>query len=681
MSASGLKEKMLYNLKAQERNNRARIRELRSRATGGFKEVFDMVPSLIHHNIEELPAYLPDPGTPHGLLFYDEWRKRAQRLNQCAWLSGPDPEIPAVESLLLIGSSGSVGHTARSDLDYWVCYRPSVLKGESLELFRKKLARVSAWARDVHDTEANFYLVDLSLLAAGRIANHWNEEESQSEAEGEVAPTLLLEELYRTMILVAGRAPLWPVWPPESSKEEYLSEVKSLAPLDWRESPPRYLDFGYPEKAAPQEYLAAAMWLTCKSESDPFKGILKIIPILEALETNFQAPLLCETVKEGVLTNEDPETAVDPYIVTVERVMAFAASRLPREQLNLIRDSAILKVLGLTGKVGESLPPKPDPAKEKVISGWIKEWNWPEEKLLRLLNYNQWSDRERLEQGYDLLLLLFRVHTRIANRLLTAYPGEVNAAHNELLPFAARILGRQKGFAYTVDLLPSKFHRDSLSHDLALIRNPTARTWGVHDNSEKTADPGELWRERGSLLYETGRVAKAAAWIVRNGLHGDGFRVSVPQPAGGIPEENFLELLKIMAEAFPPFSFKSLDPDTIWSAAARGAVLVCLNLEIPQEAARVMTADLVYRTGWGEIRHQFRDVSLLLAEADKYQALGEALISSCGLLNPADLQNGTPFCSQHLKRAFGNLKAVSGFSLARGGAAGASTGSQSRIDL
>ncbi|MDR0622669.1 MAG: class I adenylate cyclase, partial [Deltaproteobacteria bacterium] len=444
-------------LEAQERNNQARYRELRSLATPGFLKVFDLAPTLLHHNHPDLPGYLDHPNTPHGVVAYANWEMQARELP-----IGPFNDAaadPVVECLVLIGSSGSVGHTVRSDLDYWVCYRQERLNGPSLALFKQKLQAISHWASREHNTEANFYLVNLAELVRGRIEHSLGE-----EAEGEVAPHLLMEELYRTILFVAGRFPLWCVWPEDRSQEEYVEAAKVMAPLDWTDVPPDYVDLGFPIKAQPQEYLASAMWLAYKAETDPFKGVLKLVPILEAVETDFRSPLLCDLVKNEIINNPLPHFAVDPYIITIDRVAAFCATHLSPEHTELVRAAAVLKVLGLTGREGDqSQRTVVSPSKLRVLTKWIDDWNWPPDRLGHLAAYDQWTERERLSLGNDILMMLLGVYMRISSHLITRFPGQVNAQDEQLAPFAARSLGRQRGLEATVELLPSDLHRNSIS--------------------------------------------------------------------------------------------------------------------------------------------------------------------------------------------------------------------------
>jgi hypothetical protein len=749
-----------------------------------------------------------------------------------------------------MGSMGSLGQTDRSDLDYWVCYRPSRVSGKALELFRRKLEMMSRWALDAHQTEANFYLVDLSLLERGQISRGWGQ-----DVDGDAAPLLLLEELYRTLVLVAGRAPLWMATPAGTTEPEYARLARRAAPLEWEGEPPPMVNMGFPRRPEPQEYLAAAMWLTCKSEAYPFKGMLKIIPILEAVETGFTAPLLCDVVKAEVIRGASSGPMVDPYLITVERVIAYAASRLDPDQTDLIRAASVLKILGLTGKLpaggppgpaaaepsgvppgpagasrpasrsdasgpascsgsglnagssapsaapvqdgiparsgqapsgpaaspsgppsdpsvpttgppsdlpappagpsvpttdpagppaypavppsepsappaaplasradpsgtasglpasvgrdseddpaeddgpaakielrpeflfpgGPALPPgfaRPDPFKTAVLERWSSDWGWRPERLARLLAYDSWSERERLLQGNAILLLLFRVYMQISNSLMTLFPDQVNAQDEELTPFAARIMGRQRGLEATVDLLPSQFHRDGLSKNLAIHRNAPEGSWAVYATASPEASGGQGPRREGDLVYEAERAVKAAAWLVRNGLCGEGFRVTLDPEKGSVDPASFMELLDALGEIFPPVTFRTLDPDRIWLVGAQGPVLLAFNFECPSEASRIVTMDAVFRTGWGEIRHEWLDVGEMPSEADKCLALASLLSGTCGVADAANLVLWGTGPAGALRRAFSNVKAALAASLAR---AQAMTGApRSLIDL
>ncbi|MDR1309032.1 MAG: class I adenylate cyclase [Deltaproteobacteria bacterium] len=641
------------NLEAQERNNQARYRELRALATPGFLKVFNLAPTLLHHNHPDLPGYLPDPATPSGVVAYRSWEAQAGEPAFGSWAGPAGP--PVVESLVLIGSSGSVGHTVRSDLDYWVCYREGRLEGKALSLFREKLLAITRWASQEHGTEANFYLVNLAELVQGRVEHSWGE-----EADGEVAPHLLMEELYRTILFVAGRIPLWCVWPEERSGEEYREAAGILAPLDWTDVPPAYVDLGFPSKPQPQEYLASAMWLAYKSETDPFKGVIKLVPILEAVETDFQSPLLCDLVKGEIINNPTSQFAVDPYIITIDRVAAFCAAHLSPEHTELVRSAAVLKVLGLTGQEGDPAQRAAiSPSKLRVLTRWIDDWGWPPDRLGHLAAYDQWTERERLRLGNDILMMLLGVYMRISSHLITRFPGQVNAQDEQLAPFAARILGRQRGLEATVDLLPSDLHRHSLSRRMVFRQDVMTGQWAILNlraGQGQGPPSGPLdGQDDGDVIFECDRVAKAAAWLVRNQLYSPDLELTVSD-SFGVTTGMLLSYLEALDGSFPPVEFYSLDAETSWQVGAKGPILIAFNLEDPGEV-KLRTADVVFRTGWGEMRHQWRELGHLLVEADKYLDLGNTLIEACGATT-VDFLVLHPGQAETFGRAFSNLKSA-----------------------
>ncbi|MDR1395745.1 MAG: class I adenylate cyclase [Deltaproteobacteria bacterium] len=548
--------------------------------------------------------------------------------------------------MVLIGSSGSVGHTAQSDLDYWVCYNPRRLQGRRLELFREKLQALTQWAMDEHKTEAHFYPVDLSVLSLGRLEN------SEGESDGEVAPMLLVEELFRTILYVAGRYPLWCVWPEELSEEEYRRQVPRLAPLDWTGEPPFFIDLGFPSKPKPQEYLASAMWLTCKSEDDPFKGLLKIMPIMEAVDTGFASPLLCDIVKKRILYGDPAELPVDPYIITVERVIDFVSRKLSQDQVDLVEEAACLKVLGRSAGEADLTRLDCQDPKKRILAKWIKEWNWTPEKFRHLGSYDKWSNLEQLSQVNELIKLLFSCYMIIANTLMTQFPGQVDAQNEVLAPMAARMLGRLGGAEVTVELLPSHILRQNLSSQMVFQRQENG--WSIYHWPQGEAGGAEYLSDR-NRIYQTARAAKAAAWLVSNQLFSADLTVALAETGSEPLTVPLLEeYLVKLAELFPPIKFHTLDPRTIWQTQAQGPVLLTFNFEEPAPERTILTMDVIYRTGWGEMRHQFRDVRTMKTEADKIFELGRHLVSSCGVTSPGSLVFLAGSQPQ-MSRAFTNL--------------------------
>ena len=636
---TGQYKEMLNNFRAYHADNIARIRELRRYASVGFATVFDLVPVLLNTNNPQTPGFIDDSRTPYGVKLTERqlWLPSGERGGSVT----PAPS-PVVESLFLIGSSGSVGHTASSDLDYWVCHEPGAFTLETRELFQQKLTAITDWARESHNTEANFYLVDLADLAQGRITHL-----SDAETEGEVAPQLLLEELYRTFLFVAGRLPLWHGLPVSASEAEYRAVSHELVASHDSE----YVDLGFPSLPPPQQILAAALWLARKSEADPFKGIIKIVSLLEYVESNFTRRLICDEIKSSVLTAALHDLPVDHYIVTINRVTEFGAANLSPEQLNLLRIAAAIKILGSVSPRGVFHLP-PNSPKRKILRNWASGWGWDESQLDHLSTYTQWPERDQLKLGGELLNMLTSVYIRIAKYLMQHYPGQVNPQNEELAPLAARLLARLGGLDATVETLPSLIHQSAISRRLVMVKKIGGKGgWQLHALDDTRLEPCP-----DNMVYSAGQAVRVAAWLVHNGIYRPEITLTIAADraaagSGGLAMESVLANL---AECFPPFNLRHENLETLWSTGGHGQVFLVLNFEIPEEETELVTVDIIMRTGWGEIRHYHIYTGGLTHNADKYLKIANAVIKESGT-RPDKLLFHAPQTA-HMRKAVMNIR-------------------------
>jgi adenylate cyclase len=300
------------------------------------------------------------------------------------------------------------------------------------------------------------------------------------------------------------------------------------------------------------------------------------------------------------------------------------------------------------------------PSKLRVLTKWMDEWGWPPDRVGHLAAYDQWTERERLRLGNDILMMLLGIYMRISSHLITRFPGQVNAQDEELAPFAARILGRQRGLEATVELLPSDLHRRSLSKRMIFQQDVLTGQWAIYNsptNDDQNAplkEPTEI-PEGSDIVFESERVAKAAAWLIRNQLYSSDLEVYVTD-SFELTTAMLKAYLAALDGLFPAVEFYNLDTDTIWQVGAKGSVLIAFNHEDPTET-KIRTMDAVFRTGWGEMRHQWKDLAGFMAEADKYLELGTMLFEVCGLLSVESLVLH-PAQAESFNRAFVNLKAA-----------------------
>lgn len=650
------------NTIAQHENNQARIRYLRRSSVGNFAMVFDKVPEFLNINDPEQPGYVDDTDTPYGVKQVEKqwWRLPAERVPADSPALQPAPK-PVVESLLLMGSSGSVGQTAGSDLDYWVCYEPESMNERENALFLRKFKLITDWAWGL-EVEANFYPINLKVLIRERrrvrpnpinfkklVKERRTPRLDPLELVKEVAPYLLLEEFYRTYIHVAGRFPLWPVTPTGVTEAEYKKISQKLC----SQTNAEYVDIGFPRQPLLQEALGSAFWQAYKSETDIFKGFLKIVLLLEYVESHFVCPALAEDVKKMVLTSDPSVYPVDPYYLTVSKIMDGGAQRLNETQKELLRVAAVIKVIGLGHE--PTRPILPDSSKQTVLLQWAQEWGWSQERLEELTSYNNWPKEKQLELEVGILDALASLYTRIAEYLLTNHPDQVDPRQEALAPLAARLLMRLKGLEATIETLFLQ-QRSRLGQDDLIIKwDEEKQIWVVIQKPVTPFSP-EI------LIYQSRRVLRAGAWLVHNGLYGPTTQLKVSHVPGSphLTTQFINDITTTMIQTFPPLDYRGMKRDVLWSVGGQGQIFVILNAEESPHLNNLSEVDFIFRTGWGEMRHYYLDLNDQEETADKYLKIVHGILKECPEARPESLSiyiyEG--FQNQELINASRNIRGV-----------------------
>lgn len=647
--ADRLGRMLARNLRAFTLNNHSRVRELKRYGTYGLRTVFEKVPFLLQVNLPDLPGYVeadPVPVGIHGFARTEFLKPAIESFVGSRMVIDKAIAVqrPVVDSLLLMGSTGSVGHTATSDLDYWVCVDQANFTEASWETFGRKLELVALWALEAHHTDVHFYRVELSDLASNRLKAYG------AETEGEVAPLILKEELYRTLLHVAGRIPLWWTVPPAIGLDQYRKILGFLErAVQEGLMTDRFIDLGFPQPPKPQEYLAAALWLSQKSEADPFKGVLKIVVIQEQVESRLSQPMLCDQVKEAVLSAREEDLPVDPYVMTIKRVQDFSRGRFHHRALDLLRISIFFKIRGALYAARSA----PDSPKARFIQSLIQDWGWDEAQVEHLKNYASWPERDKLALGQELKTLLFTLYSHIAQKLMDEYPDQVSALDQNLAGLKAWILSRYSDHQAKVEDLPSTQHREILPKTFSLIYNL--------DRWELYSGWVEVWQvgtdqTQGRMIYECSRAARVGAWLVHNRLWNESIKLRLQPRPGPVSLETMVELLRLVSKFFPPRETEAAKGEGGGQGGRKGPRLLIVNLEEAWHERRIESADLIYRTPWGEMRHTFLvlgqhedEIRKLLAMAELVLESGEVSLEDVHLFVPEGL------FGQKIKR---NMRAV-----------------------
>lgn len=567
---------------------------------------FEIIPALLNLNEEHLPGYVAEGEKACGICgmnisqdvrkaIHDYFPEIRNRLNAYRrHFTGR----PAIESLFLMGSIGTVAQTGKSDFDYWVCVDLQEISESGAEKLSEKTAQIARWCRDKFDMEVHFFISDLEHIRNNDFGK------VDQESTGSSQKKFLKEECYRTLLLVAGKVPFWWVLPAGIQEQQYRDTWEGFTRKDAYEAD-EYVDLGFLGDVSKDEFLGTALWQMTKGMQDPFKAVLKMAMMERYLSSAFQGPLLCETLKARVQGGAASLVEVDPYLLMVETVLDFYAERGPTEHAELLRKAFYIKTdAGITRT---RMNRRGDP-KAAVFKDLMQKWNWSLDLVEDLNQMENWSYARQMDLSTEISNYFFSTYRRLSEALQIR---ERQAIDDQDLTFLGRRI--YSLFARENHKLPMSPFLTSrrLILDRCIFqfeRDGAGRTrWALLDATRYRQEKGGTKTQ----IFVADRVARAAAWLVLNGLF-DHYATAVEMPSNpsGLTLSDLMDLLKHLQGFFPPGFEQLLPGDDLKKDARRDRIMLVINIEEGHGAAEPASMDILSRNTWGEMfseRYAFRD--------------------------------------------------------------------------
>ncbi len=405
---------------------RERLRRIEADLTTPQQDFVNILPLLFHINHPVLPGFIGSD-TPCAIPDYSpsqtvlriarklgrsfSYRKRARRNYN-------------IHGLYLMGSIGSIAHTTGSDFDVWLCHDKK-LKPPQLQALREKAHRLEKWAAELK-LEVHIFLINVDAFRRG------DREAISRESSGSTQKQLLLEEFYRTGILLAGRHPLWWLVPPdqEDNYTQYaamLLHQRFIDPLDC-------LDFGGLEFTPADEFFSAARWQLYKGIDSPYKSVLKLL-LIEAYSRDYpNIRWLCQEAKAAIYAGTLDLDTLDPYILMYNRVEQYLLNREESERLELARRCFYFKAeQALSTKVRG----RKRAWQSELMQSVVDFWGWKKKKLAELDSRHSW----KIDQVMRERNILVRELTN-SYHMLTEF-SRTYAASGQIDPEEISLLGRK----------------------------------------------------------------------------------------------------------------------------------------------------------------------------------------------------------------------------------------------
>nr|MBS0020614.1 class I adenylate cyclase [Gammaproteobacteria bacterium] len=374
---------------------------------------------------------------------------------------------------------------------------------KQIEQLREKCHGIAVWSCSL-GLEVHLYpLVAENLYASEALP-------LSIEDSGKIQKHFLLDEFYRTGVLVAGRYPLWWLVPPalEQSYVDFVNLLKNRKFVKYYE----YLDFGPVATVPPEEFLSAALWQLFKSICSPNKSLLKVL-LLETYAREYpQIDLLSLRYKSAVYNGTTDLDALDPYVLLWEKVEGYLQSAGDMERLELSRRC-------FYSKVHEPLSKPSGPTavawRRRLLQRIVDRWGWNEVQTQHQDDRDQWKiDRVLQERQVvtNALTSVYRTLSEFAHR----FPSAAAISARD-----ASLLGRKLLIAFAhktgkVEIISQDISRDLGESAISIHQLPLARSgraWLLFRGIITTLDLA-----RHQSLRQFHSLVELLAWCHFNGV-------------------------------------------------------------------------------------------------------------------------------------------------------------------
>lgn len=514
--------------------NRARLLRAREAVTPRQRDVLDMLAVLFHCNHPLLPGYVSQR-TPEGIMGFAPGQHAARICRKYIKAF----ELPRralyrhdIQGLYVMGSAGSVAYSRGSDFDIWVCHRPG-LEDERLRELEEKARQIEQWSADF-GLEVHFFVFDAADFRDGRTMS------LSDESSGSSQRFLLLDEFYRSGLVVAGATPLWWLVPPDS-EGDYDQVAADLLERRFVRAE-ECIDFGGVGHIPPEEFFGAAVWQLYKSITSPYKSVLKLL-LMEVYAYEYPGiELLSMRYKRAVYEDETDLGALDPYLQMYRKVEEYLMAQNDTVRLNLARRGFYLKV-----KEKLSEPRRGEVGwRRELVEDMVRRWGWNAAMIKRMDQRGTWPLDVVKNERQQLIQALTKSY-----RHLSAFArgrGDVHISDRDLTVLGRRLYAAFERKAGKIDVITRGITKSLAEPRMALVEldDEGGSSWGLYRSHVTRADHNEHYP-----LKRAQAVVELLTWTHLNGLVGHDTVLSVSARRNAPTQRDAREVLEALAVSYP----------------------------------------------------------------------------------------------------------------------------------
>jgi len=550
--------------------NRQRLQRTQESLSWKQRNFLDLLPLFFHVNHKNLPGYLSGE-TPAGISMYTPEKSSIEAAKKLAGeFNYKETSIAKrdIQSLFIMGSVGTIAHSDKSDFDIWLCHNPGLDENQLTEL-RVKCDYIEVWAESI-GIEVHFFPMDADRFRRGEV------HQLSSESSGTTQHHLLLEEFYRTSILLAGRFPVWWLVSPDQ-ENQYDEVVQHLVQNRFIEED-EIINFGGLSKVPVEEFFGAGLWQVYKGIDSPYKSVLKIL-LMETYASSYpDCELLSQFYKQKVYEGNTDLNALDPYIILMRRLEEYLIKRNEKERLELVRRCFYFKVnIPLSGSARGK-----DDWQYNYLKETMASWNWDKKQIEELDKRNEWKISRVLQERRIL------VEDLTQSYMFLSKFARNNVGLSRISQKDLNVLGRKLYAAF--EKKPGKIELVNRSLSTNVFERKVTLQQAVGHNGVETwqllheeYDPDSRSNKMASIKRGSS-ATELMAWCHFNRLINPGTIVSLETKAAALKVEEVKNILDSLEQVFPNGQIPDASIDDLERPSV--AVAGCLFMNVGTDPFR-----------------------------------------------------------------------------------------------
>ncbi|BCE03350.1 class I adenylate cyclase [Marinicellulosiphila megalodicopiae] len=508
-----------------------------------FKQQFilETISLLFHINHSFLPGFV-DESTPCGFHGFKPTIKQVDSLKSFNRNFNYSPKFvhdADLCSLFVMGSCGSIAQNSQSDLDFWLIHKQDI-PAQHIYNLEQKAEKIESWA-EKFNLEVHFFIMSAEDFKAKKVGK------LSSEHSGSAQHLLLLDEFYRSCILICGSYPVWWLVPcdKELEYEQYVKSLNDKGSLGYRET----IDLGSTMPLAIEELYGASVWQLCKAIDSPYKSILKSILLEYYVQENHELILLSQEFKQRIHQNTINLNQLDAYLLLYEMVENYYKRTNQTQRLSIFRKSIYLK-LNLKLSISNS---KVKNWRRSVISELIENWQWTADDIKTLDNRAQWSIQNILNEKKSVLNELSYCHRLLSKK---CHKQNIKLSDTDLNILSRKLYSVFDKKNEKIDLINPGICKDVTHCNTYIYEVKTKKTqqsiWSVYEhpidiNSEKLPTP----------IKRSFSLVDIWLWLYMNGLFIDNKHIGFSSSSHQIDKQKQSQLYLIFNNHIQPFNKRS----------------------------------------------------------------------------------------------------------------------------